>query len=1735
MPYGAKDVHEELKKALKNYIVSQYFGKSPLLLKAVPDKLDIEGEIFKEPYIESSPKYETVSHGIQKSEFLESWMIDYFDLLIKAKLGVFETPFKHQVKALERAVAGKDVFVATGTGSGKTECFMWPIMAKLAQEAKNNPKSWACQGIRTIILYPMNALVSDQLSRLRRIMGDSEGKFSDIFRTCCGKNIRRPQFGMYTGRTPYAGDKPVSEDDKKMVRMYQTILDSSSEESFFERLKKEGKLPAKKDLQEFLDKLSKGIHKADTEDAELVTRFEMHKDCPDILITNYSMLEYMLLRPIEQCFWEKTRKWLQEDTNNKLLFVIDEAHMYRGSSGGEVSYLLRRVFHKLGITRDRVQFILTTASMPSSTDSDLAAIRKFANSLTAQDNDNNEFYLLFGDREKIEADNIVSLDCSLMRSVDIDKLNGNETEKLEELNAFCRNVLKADNIGSSLHEVCDWLYYNLASYDIFYTLLQRCRGEAVSFQKLKEEIFFNNQGVQADYALNVVLSVASLAKNKQGSVLFPARMHMLFRGIKGVFACTNPNCPKGHSVKNLSVGEIYFDSQAKCIHCNSAVYELYNDRRCGSLFFKGYVVSEHLTNEKKTFLWNYPNSVSNENVKEIHLFIPENDFSVKNSLGKDKIKLCYLDIKSGFIDFTDDSLAGKEGIRKLYYSNNTVKSKPNMVTFASCPHCLSTLSKTQLTSFNTIGNQAFSALMQAQFITQPPVSDKMGNKEKYPNEGRKILLFSDSRQRAAKLARDMSDIADFAAARQLAVLAIDLMNKSGEYSLDDFYAFFALQVYKHKIKLFHGDAQQEIWELGKKYFDKYVKHNFITVRNKVADASANFHEYLIKFYCGSYNTFWDFGISWLEPTKEAMNEILEEFDEMQLSLTEKDVLELTTAWIFDCCHKYTALGPEISTENVRYNVRPSYLEFGLEKNWRLSKQIIEIMMWNNEKGEMEKIKEVFEDIFLQKGTSNNADRKFIQLNKVTPRFDKKHIWHVCRQCSEFTPYPLKGKCPNCGSEKLEKVSEADEAALAFWKKSIFEALDGQKLYTIDTEEHTAQLSYKDQRDNLWAKTEEYELRFQDFLREDEAPVDILSSTTTMEVGIDIGSLVAVGLRNFPPMRENYQQRAGRAGRRGASLSTIVTWCENSSHDILYYNDPEPMFKGDPRSPWIDVSSSKIIARHLTLVIVQSFLETKNLSVDSISTEKFFKDEFEPFLTFFNDYSVSGGVLLKNRSISVENFKQEIQEQFEKLSKKYKELPELYIDDYLYNNKPKMLLDTLYEEGIIPTYSFPKDVVSMYIMKNNKLEYRIERGLNIAINEYAPGRAIVVDKETYPVGALYYPVRCDKGVKKSVTERFLSDRNYCKSVKYCKNCGWFDLESKDNKHRCPLCEEPLTDDVISMVRPWGFAPKNGKSVSAVQVEEEYSTSLQPVYPSLPPNDDFMVIEGCQNIRVANRSNQRIVMLNQGPERKGFYVCSDCGVMIPGNHDPKEMKEYSSPYLIYKRCNHSNKKHVSLGYDFITDMLVLEIALGDMINSDIQSGSWLNRAGLSLAEAFRLVLCKELDIEFSELITGYRIRKKNGKSFIDIYIHDSLSSGAGYASVITSSLYSVLNLVKEYLNKCDCADACHRCLKHYGNQYVQGNLNRKYAVQLLEWGINSAIVPDFSIEKQINYLSSFDSVIHSLGGKIEVRENRLFYIKNGVEKTIEVYPAMLKQKQSVMLSFSEYQTTYAKLDVYSELSN
>lgn len=974
MSNGANSIHKKLRHDLEDYIKAQYFGKSPLLLSAVGQHLDDEGLLYQKPFIESSPAYKSVKDGIQKAK-IPDWMKKYFSDLSDAGVGVYPTPFVHQVQALENAVQGRDLFVSTGTGSGKTECFMWPLMAKLATEAKDNPDTWKMRGVRTIVMYPMNALVSDQVSRLRRLIGDPEGKFLNVFRSTCGETVRRPQFGMYTGRTPYPGNEPVTSEDRKLEKTLarMSFPQTDSEKSFFEALRHEGKIPAKMDMQTFLEGLHNGRHIPDAEDAELITRFEMQKFCPDILITNYSMLEYMLLRPREAKIWQDTKEWLEENPSNKLLFVIDEAHMYRGSSGGEVALLIRRLFHKLGITRDRVQFILTTASMPDRDQEDKNAVYKFAQELTAADT-TVEFCYLTGEKEQADTVELRSIPLQSFQSADASAFEENELVCFQALNQFWSGVEGSTAPFTDMASACQWMYDNLIAYRPFHTLISKCRGNAVSLAELAAEAFPDVGEEEALNYVSILLAIAPLAKNEKGAVLFPARMHMLFKGIKGVYACANENCPHSHTDGALTLGEIFWaDGHLTCPHCNSVVYELYNDRRCGALFYKGYVLGNALETHQRTYLWHYSGQVLDSQMKEVHLYLPPEDYKIPDKQGKNVIRPCYLDIKNGFINFRDDSDDGKPNVRKLYYCNFAQKNRPQILTFPTCPHCRHQLSSSQITSFSTRGNQSFYNLIKTQFEQQPAVSGKDNDPERLPNEGRKVLLFSDSRQRAAKLARDMSDSSDIMAARQLFALAIHDMEQSvTERSMNELYDYFCLAAGRNHVQIFHEPEREKFrqdCEVALSNLERSSRrHREYTPRFSIVNAPDQMKKDLLRLFAGGYNTLYDSATSWIEPTEMALVDSTDELDENGITVTEDEFLEIFNAWMTSVCDDATALGHTISDE-IRLEVRRSFDFYGLAKEWNFSKAVQGIMGWKDSSQEMAVWKRVLKKQFFGYGTA----------------------------------------------------------------------------------------------------------------------------------------------------------------------------------------------------------------------------------------------------------------------------------------------------------------------------------------------------------------------------------------------------------------------------------------------------------------------------------------------------------------------------------------------------------------------------------------------------------------------------------------------------------------------------------------------------------------------------------------------------------------------------------------------
>ena len=115
MAKGAYAVHEKLKRELQQYIQSQYLSKSPLLHESVSELMLEEGVLFQQPFIESSPAYLTIEDGISKCN-IEGWKKEFLSKLANENLGVYKTPYKHQIDALQAIEEGKDLFVDSGTG-----------------------------------------------------------------------------------------------------------------------------------------------------------------------------------------------------------------------------------------------------------------------------------------------------------------------------------------------------------------------------------------------------------------------------------------------------------------------------------------------------------------------------------------------------------------------------------------------------------------------------------------------------------------------------------------------------------------------------------------------------------------------------------------------------------------------------------------------------------------------------------------------------------------------------------------------------------------------------------------------------------------------------------------------------------------------------------------------------------------------------------------------------------------------------------------------------------------------------------------------------------------------------------------------------------------------------------------------------------------------------------------------------------------------------------------------------------------------------------------------------------------------------------------------------------------------------------------------------------------------------------------------------------------------------------
>ncbi len=1687
---GIKKTHQMMKDHLIDYIKSQYFGDNELLMNASDEILKKEGILYQKPYIESTPSYLKVPNGISCAN-IDKETKDFFEDLIKNQLGVFKNPFKHQVDALENFANCKNLFVATGTGSGKTECFMWPIIYKLVYEAIHNKESWKQRGVRTIVIYPMNALVSDQISRLRSIIGDRNNKYVSILNEYV-PNSRRPQFGMYTGRTPYAGDSSVKKSNLEIAESYKNsflvnedLNENQKEEQRkdIEGLKKINKYPSK-DMETFVRYLENDDLKGydSSNDAELLLRYEMQHYTPDILITNYSMLEYMLIRKIENNIWKDTTEWLNKSKDNKLLIIIDEAHMYSGASGGEVALLIRRLFSKLGITHDKVQFIMTSASMPNESMEDLEYIHEFSENLSGCKWENFEY--LFGERDNIELINEVQYDIDKLANLNLDSSVLDEDTINKNISLFAEKVY-----GESVfNNQRVWLYNNFNRYKPFVNLIKNCQGIATSYDELElKTIGYNNE--KADKAFENLLLIAPLAKDENNNVLFPARIHLFFRGLNGIFACVNPNCDHKHEGSGIHIGELYTSNIDQCPKCNSKIYELINDRRCGALFIKGYI-NKNSSYQTEVMFWNKKGIDENEDYAEIDLYLLPDNYNIESR--PKNTEIAYLDFVSS----------------KLYTSNinketcipvlRPTELKEDGYLLSKCPHCDELFRNIQLKDFQVKGNLPFFNIIKSQFDAQPMTKQPT----KYtPNGGKKVLLFSDSRQSAAILARDMTKISDYNSFRKAIYLAMEkifLKDQRNEFSMKYLYPAFVEICVENNLRFFYGrqlDKLEGDKEKMIRYLERYKKQNreidYGRLEREFNTPCQMYQADLIDLFCSPTNSFYNLGLGYIVPLDDKLYDILDDLNIERLD--KEEFIKIFTTFVVKTCTDSFCFDNTVN-ENIRKEVK--YIK-GNRYGFIDFKSLINKEIKKKYPNDYEQIYKTIVDEFYR----TEDDSYFLNLDSikfVLTEEDKE--WVVCNKCGKIHPFDIEGKCSICGSDDIKKIPANKIEKIDYWRKPV---VSDEVIKSVNTEEHTAQLSFKDQKINTWAKTEDYEMRFQDVNVEtiSKFPIDILSCTTTMEVGIDIGSLTAIGLRNVPPLRENYQQRAGRAGRRGSSLSTISVYAQNGPHDSYYFKSPEKIIRGKLRKPWVDVNNDKIIYRHFNLIVFTKFFEFKSYSLYDIKLYEFKEllDELKDFIKQVNfskdeigEYFIGHNVLnFKNRLVN--------------------DLDKLFDKNYADNKK---IFDLLYEKGILPTYSFPLDVIEFNIEDGyGKTQLAPSRGIDIALSEFAPGRVIVVDKKTYKSAGIYSPIR-HKGENTyfKPAEPYFNDGNeYFKKIYVCRNrlCGWFG-ETKPKDGKCPFCGEPLVEETEkNMLIPWGFAPLNAKEIPESEAENELTYSDEPCY-SATPSEDLKVTK-YKNLFISNRKNEEIIILNKGKNDEGFDVCRDCGAAQPHSQYTLKDNGIGAPFTNYGKpvnCSHKNVvEGIYLGTKFRTDMFFMQVNINT--NLITNENTVLKSASVTLCEAMKLATSRILDISYNDLTIGSRIRNDGINKFIDIYFYDGLSSGAGYSTQMEYYLDNIIEDTFEILSTDDSRDICN-----FWNQRIQHLFRKNLAYDLLNWTVKGILPEKFSEEKTINICKPLINILQNEASIICSIKNNILMI-NG--ENYKIIPAFKKKNRNEISDF------------------
>lgn len=635
------------------YLKTAYKTRFPGLEQKKEELLKNSNILTQEPYFELLPEYQSSAYKVDDlslenlPEIGTQEALDAFKALVKDHLFSGDYPFyEHQWQMLKSALGGAHSVITSGTGSGKTESFMLPLLAQLVKEAmhwdapgqvEDDQLNWfekegndrvphrkhedkkGRAAVRALLIYPMNALVDDQMTRMREALDQPS-----IWRIY-DKELRgnRIYFGRYIGETPVAGPKPAIKNTDENTRQ---ILSRKSEVNA-EKLQKmalkyhrlianieNGHVPpkikgkARFSLPAFPDRSESNFPVS----AEMKTRWDMQDAPPDIMVTNFSMLSIMLMREVEEPIWDQTRDWFEgkdlrhlgEDAQNEILkerifhIILDEIHLYRNTTGAEYALLLRLLMERLNIDpvingqlNPRVRFFASSASLGEGGQIFLA-----------------EFFGVFGLEidtppfkiiEGIERTHPMAepgLPESLTK-VECPNLSGLDRKKiLQAAESVVEQVLQIE--GGRNEDLADALELWADNAQIW----NQVRTAFVDYSSKKSttlnthslaSILFpqKSQAESLNGLRNLFVLRSFLDLHGKGSTLPRLRMHLFFRFIEGIWAevISNSEILEKSTVRPdwPRIGNIYYQPNPCDPDSKNRMLDLLRCEVCGTVFFGG--------------------------------------------------------------------------------------------------------------------------------------------------------------------------------------------------------------------------------------------------------------------------------------------------------------------------------------------------------------------------------------------------------------------------------------------------------------------------------------------------------------------------------------------------------------------------------------------------------------------------------------------------------------------------------------------------------------------------------------------------------------------------------------------------------------------------------------------------------------------------------------------------------------------------------------------------------------------------------------------------------------------------------------------------------------------------------------------------------------------------------------------------------------------------------------------